>query len=62
MKISVIGCGYVGLVTGIGFAELGNSIIFVDIDDVKVNMINALKAPIYEPGLEELMENTMLWS
>jgi UDPglucose 6-dehydrogenase len=55
MKISVIGCGYVGLVTGIGFAELGNSIIFVDTDDVKVNMINALKTPIYEPGLEELM-------
>jgi len=56
MKVSIIGCGYVGLVTGIGFAELGNSVIFVDIDDFKVNMINALKTPIYEPGLEELMK------
>lgn len=55
MKISVIGCGYVGLVTGLGFAELGNSVIFVDSDEVKVDLVNASKPPIYEPGLEELM-------
>ena len=55
MEISVIGCGYVGLVTGLGFAELGNSVIFVDSDEFKLKLINALKPPIYEPGLEELM-------
>jgi len=55
MRISVIGCGYVGLVTGLGFAELGNSVIFVDSDEFKLELINALKPPVYEPGLEELM-------
>lgn len=56
MKISIIGSGYVGIVTGIGFAELDNSVIFVDIDRGKINTINSEKPPIYERGLEELME------
>jgi len=56
MRISIIGSGYVGIVTGIGFAELGNSIIFVDIDKNKIDSINSRKPPIYESGLEELME------
>lgn len=56
MKISVIGAGYVGIVTGIGFAELGNEVIFVDIDGKKVNTINSGKAPIFEKGLDELMQ------
>lgn len=55
MKLSVIGAGYVGLVTGIGFAELGHEVVFVDIDEDKVNLINSAKPPIYEEGLENLL-------
>ncbi|WP_457549431.1 UDP-glucose dehydrogenase family protein [Archaeoglobus sp.] len=56
MKISIIGSGYVGIVTGIGFAELNNEVIFVDVDENKVDLINSGKPPIYEKGLEELMQ------
>jgi UDPglucose 6-dehydrogenase len=56
MRISVIGSGYVGLVTGMGFVELENEVIFVDIDERKIEMINSGKPPIYEEGLEELMK------
>lgn len=56
MKISIIGSGYVGIVTGIGFAELGNDVIFIDIDRKRVDAINAGEPPIYEKGLEELMQ------
>ncbi len=56
MEISIIGTGYVGLVTGIGLAELENKVIFVDIDKNKVNSINSGKSPIYERGLKELMQ------
>ncbi|EEB73930.1 UDP-glucose/GDP-mannose dehydrogenase family protein [Thermococcus sp. AM4] len=55
MRISIIGSGYVGLVTGIGFVKLGNEVIFVDIDERKIEMINNAQPPIYEEGLEELM-------
>jgi len=55
MKVSVIGSGYVGLVTGMGFAKLGNEVIFVDVDEGKISMINNAEPPIYEEGLEELM-------
>jgi len=55
MEVSIIGSGYVGVVTGIGFAELGYEVIFVDVDESKVKAINDLKPPIYEKGLEELM-------
>lgn len=55
MKISVIGSGYVGIVTGMGLVKLGNKAIFVDTDDKKINMINSAQPPIYEEGLEELM-------
>ncbi|NJE05556.1 UDP-glucose/GDP-mannose dehydrogenase family protein [Thermococcus sp. M36] len=55
MKVSVIGSGYVGLVTGMGFVKLGNEVIFVDVDERKVKMINNAEPPIYEEGLEELM-------
>ena len=56
MRISIIGSGYVGLVTGMGFVKLGNEVIFVDVDERKVKMINNAKPPIYEEGLEELMK------
>ncbi|ADB58270.1 UDP-glucose dehydrogenase family protein [Archaeoglobus profundus] len=56
MRISIVGSGYVGIVTGIGFAELGHDVIFVDVDENKVNLINSGKPPIYEKGLKELMQ------
>lgn len=56
MRISIIGCGYVGAVTGACFAALGHEIVFADIDPAKVAAINAGRAPIYEPGLDELLQ------
>ena len=54
MRISVVGTGYVGLVTGTCFAETGNQVICVDIDAAKVEKMRNGKIPIYEPGLENL--------
>ncbi len=56
MKISVVGTGYVGLVTGTCFAETGNHVTCVDIDSKKVDLMKAGKVPIYEPGLNLLFE------
>jgi len=53
MRISIIGCGYVGTVIGAGFAELGNDITFVDIDENKVNTLNSARSPIFEPGVPQ---------
>jgi UDPglucose 6-dehydrogenase len=55
MKISVIGGGYVGLVSSACFAELGHSVDLVEIDEEKVEAINSGEPPIYEKGLEELL-------
>ena len=55
-KIAVIGSGYVGLGTGAVFADLGNQVVGVDIDGAKVARLGAGECPIFEPGLEELLE------
>jgi len=56
MKIAIFGTGYVGLVTGTCFADLGNDVICVDIDESKIKMLNEGRVPIYEPGLEPLVQ------
>ena len=54
MKISIIGTGYVGLVSGACFADLGNDVFCVDKNKNKINMLNKKQVPIYEPGLKEI--------
>ena len=56
MKICVIGTGYVGLVSGVCFADLGNIVHCVDIDIGKINKLNQGSIPIFEPGLDELVK------
>ncbi|MDD4280038.1 MAG: nucleotide sugar dehydrogenase, partial [Candidatus Sumerlaeales bacterium] len=56
MKVCVIGTGYVGLVTGTTFADLGNEVVCVDKIPEKIQMLNSGKMPIYEPGLEEMVK------
>lgn len=59
MKITVVGTGYVGLVTGTCLAETGNTVTCVDIDENKVERLKGGKIPIYEPGLEKLFERNL---
>ena len=59
MKISVIGCGYVGLSTATVFAELGNEVLGADVDKGKVENLNKGIMPIFEPGLKELIERNI---
>tara|TARA_B000000557_G_scaffold243821_1_gene224999 strand:- start:155 stop:1453 length:1299 start_codon:yes stop_codon:yes gene_type:complete len=56
MKICMIGTGYVGLVSGVCFSDLGNSVYCVDKDKHKIDFLNKGKVPIYEPGLDELIK------
>jgi UDPglucose 6-dehydrogenase len=59
MKITVVGTGYVGLVTGTCFAETGNTVTCVDIDRAKIEKLKSGKVTIYEPGLELLFERNL---
>ena len=54
MKLCMIGTGYVGLVSGVCFSDLGNDVVCVDKDINKINLLRKGKIPIYEPGLSEL--------
>ena len=59
MKVSVIGTGYVGLVSGVCFAEKGHNVVCVDNDVSKVDKINSSVSPIYEEGLDELLSSNI---
>lgn len=59
MKIAVVGTGYVGLVSGTCFAESGNEVVCVDIDENKIKKLKSGKITIYEPGLEKLFERNL---
>jgi len=58
-NISVIGTGYVGLVSGACFADTGNNVICVDIDESKIEKLKQGVTPIYEPGLSLILENNI---
>ena len=59
MDISIIGSGYVGLVTGACFADVGHNVICIDNDEAKVRTLQAGRVPIYEPGLEEIIHRNV---
>ncbi|MBL8764168.1 MAG: UDP-glucose/GDP-mannose dehydrogenase family protein [Phycisphaerae bacterium] len=59
MKLSMVGTGYVGLVTGVCLANTGNHVTCLDVDPKKIEMLRKGKSPIYEPGLDDLLEHNI---
>jgi UDPglucose 6-dehydrogenase len=59
MQLTIVGTGYVGLVSGVCFAEMGNDVVCVDINEEKVKSLRSGKSPIYEPGLDLLLERNI---
>jgi UDPglucose 6-dehydrogenase len=59
MKVSVVGCGYLGAVHAASMAELGHEVVGVDVDERKVAALNAARAPFFEPGLDDLLGRTL---
>ena len=57
MKVTAIGTGYVGLVTGACLAEMGNHFVCLDLDAGRIDMLNRGEIPIHEPGLEALVHH-----
>jgi UDPglucose 6-dehydrogenase/GDP-mannose 6-dehydrogenase len=59
MRVAVVGTGYVGLVTAVGLAEHGHTVVCIDIDEGKVAALNRGEPPIFEPGLQELLQRNL---
>ena len=59
MKITIIGSGYVGLVSGACFADLGNDVVCLDVDEKKIALLRGGGIPIYEPGLQQLVASNV---
>jgi UDPglucose 6-dehydrogenase len=60
MKLTIIGAGYIGLITAACFAEMGNEVICVDRDEQKIDNLDHYRLPVYEPGLEELIRQNCM--
>ena len=59
MKITVVGTGYVGLVSGTCLAEVGNDVLCLDVDPEKIRILEAGGIPIYEPGLQDMVQRNV---
>ncbi len=59
MNIAIVGTGYVGLVSGVCFAEIGHQVICIDIDTEKIKKLNSGRSTIYEEGLENMIQKNL---